>query len=602
MNKGWETGAENVRWDLSFLYSGLDDPRLEEDLRAFEAGAAGFAASHKGRLSERLGDAIRDLKKLEGRSDKPMAYLTLRQSADQNDEAVKAKLMEAEMRLSRASAEHLAFLGFEAGDLADADLERLSADPEVAFHQPWLSDIRRVRKHLLTEEVESALGKRAPFGPGAWSDFFDEVEADLRFPWKGEERTLTEMLHVLSSSKDAEERAEALRLVNAGFGGHFEKTSAQALNQIVLAKATEDRERGYPHPMAARNEGNKMPDPVVEALHDAVRDVGGPLARRAYRLKAKLLGLPRLRWSDRNAPMPFSDDAVIPWEAARETVIRAYASFSPKLAGLVEGLFRGRRIDAPAAKGKRGGAFNYSFSLPDGRIETVVFLNYLGTNRDVMTLAHELGHAAHGLLAGEAQGPLQFHAPMAYAETASVFGEMVVFDDLRRRLEKEGNADALLALLMGKIDDMLNTAVRQIGFSNFERRVHGAGRRLSTGELGSAWLETARELYGPDGDVFTYENADRLWAYVSHFHRPFYVYSYACGELLTQSLYARKEEYGARFEPLYLDLLRAGGTKGAVELMKPFGLDPADPDFWKAGLETSLGRIIEEAEALAAER
>jgi oligoendopeptidase F len=218
-----------------------------------------------------------------------------------------------------------------------------------------------------------------------------------------------------------------------------------------------------------------------------------------------------------------------------------------------------------------------------------------------MTLAHELGHGVHGLLAGAAVGSLMQHAPMAYAETASVFGEMTTFTHLRSRLEASGDTKALLALLMGKIDDMLNTAVRQIGFSNFERRVHGAGRRLSPEELDAIWMETLHELYGAPGDVFTYENVERLWTYVSHFHRPFYVYAYAFGELLTQSLYAKQGELGDRFEPLYLDLLSSGETRDVLQLMQPFGFDPRTEEFWRAGIDVSLGALVAEAERLSAE-
>jgi oligoendopeptidase F len=292
------------------------------------------------------------------------------------------------------------------------------------------------------------------------------------------------------------------------------------------------------------------------------------------------------------------------------TVLAAYRSFSPTLAGLIEKTVADKRIDAPARIGKRGGAFNSSCVLPGGTPVSFTFLNYLGANRDVMTLAHELGHGVHGLLAGEAQGPLLQHAPIALCETASVFGEMTTFNYLKADLERKGDRTAMLALIMDKMDDMLNTVVRQIGFSNFERRLHGwdavartwgPASKRSVEELDALWLETAQELYGKPGEVFTYENAEHLWAYISHFHRPFYVYGYAFGELLTQSLYAARPKLGERFEPLYLDMLRAGGSKDAVELLRPFGLDPTDPAFWEAGIAVSLGATISEAESLADE-
>jgi oligoendopeptidase F len=280
-------------------------------------------------------------------------------------------------------------------------------------------------------------------------------------------------------------------------------------------------------------------------------------------------------------------------------VLPAYESFSPTLAGLIRGMVKDRRIEAATGPGHESGAYCYSMVLPDGKPVSFNFLNYKGSKRDVMTIAHEEGHAVHGLLAGDAQGALMQHAPMAYAETASVFGEMTTFNFLRERLAKSGDDKAMLALVAGKIDDMLNTVVRQISFSNFERRLHGAGKKLSPEELDAIWMEVTRQMYGKDGDVFAFGDMQHLWAYIPHFHRSFYVYSYAFGEVLTQSLYARREAYGRKFEPLYLDLLRAGSTKDAVGLLKPFGLDPRKTDFFAAGIENSLGALVKEAERLA---
>ena len=237
-------------------------------------------------------------------------------------------------------------------------------------------------------------------------------------------------------------------------------------------------------------------------------------------------------------------------------------------------------------------------------------LNYLGSNRDVMTLAHELGHGVHGILAGQAQGPLMYHAPIAYCETASVFGEMTTYTFLKERLIRLGDNNSLLALIMEKIDSTINTVVRQIGFSNFERRLHGMDpsytawgepKKLSVEELSEIWLKTAKELYGEEGEIFTYKNCDRLWAYIPHFHSPFYVYGYAFGELLTQSLFAQRQRLGPNFEPLYLDLLRSGSTKDVVELLAPFGLDARNESFWKDGIMVSLGALIEQAEQLSRE-
>jgi oligoendopeptidase F len=379
---------------------------------------------------------------------------------------------------------------------------------------------------------------------------------------------------------------------------------------VAGLKAVEDKERGYAHPMDLRNKSNRIPDSVVAVLHKAVTNLGGSLSRRYYKLKARHLGLSTLRWSDRNAPMPFADTTRIPFDEAEAIVKGSYESFSPTLTEMVKTFFTDRRIDAPVLKEKRSGGFNSSHVLPGGKAVSFTLINYLGSNRDVMTLAHELGHGVHGILAGEAQGPLMFHAPITYCETASVFGEMTTFTFLKERLIRSGDKKSLLALIMSKLDSTINTVVRQIGFSNFERRLHGMNesytkweepKKRSVEELDAMWLQTAQELYGKPGEIFTYENSEHLWAYIPHFHSPFYVYGYAFGELLTQSLYAQRERLGAKFEPLYLDLLRSGSTRDVVELLAPFDLDARNEAFWNDGITASLGALIEEAEQLSRE-
>jgi oligoendopeptidase F len=603
------TAVDNVRWELSSIYSGIDDPQIEVDIQEFAKLAQAFHANHKGMLADTLARAISEYSELEMLGNKVMVYLSLQQSLDVTDEVVKAKVAHAQRTMSQIQGEYLTFFELELVALDDAALERWYAgDQTVRKHCPWIEHQRVFKPHLLTEPVEAALTKRSPFGTASWDELFDEFAADLRFELKGEKKTLTEMLNVLTNSKDAVLRAEAQELINDGLGGYFAKYSAQTLYVIVGKGAVEQKERNYRHPMEARNKENRIPDAVVNALHHAVQHVAGPLARRYYRLKAELLGMKALKWSDRNAPLPFTDTTVVPFENATATVLAAYQSFSPTLTGIIKDFISTKRIDAPATKGKRGGAFNCSFVLPGNRAQSFTFLNYLGSNHDVMTLAHELGHGVHGILAGEAQGPLMSHPPIAYCETASVFGEMTTFNFLKKQLAEAGDNTALLALVTQKIEGMLNTVVRQIGFSNFERRVHGMDaayaewnepKKLSVQELDALWIATTKELYGEDGDVFTYENASHLWSYVSHFHRPFYVYGYAFGELLTQSLYALQSSLGSRFEPLYLDLLRSGATKNVVELLEPFGLDPTEETFWAEGIRVSLEAMTAAAEKLA---
>jgi len=603
--------TEQIRWDLRVLYSDINDPHLDSDLSALTALAGQFSSTYKGKLAELLGGAIRDYSEIEMLSGKINSYLFLRESTDLTNAAIKAKHAAFQREMSAIQGEHLTFFELELVQLGDDTLQSFyDRDPIVAKHRPWIEHIRTFKPHFLTEPVESALVKRSPFNSGSWSDFFDEVEADLSFEFRGTTKNLTEMMHLIAESKDTDERADALKCVNGRLAGPFAKYSAQTLYMVTGLKAVEDKERGYAHPMDLRNKSNRIPDSVVAVLHHAVTTLGGTLTRRYYKLKAKHLGLAKMRWSDRNAPMPFADTTNIPFDEAAGIVTGSYESFSTTLTSIVKSFFAERRIDVPVAREKRSGAFNSSHVLPGGKAVSYTLMNYLGSNRDVMTLAHELGHGVHGILAGEAQGPLMFHAPIAYCETASVFGEMTTFTFLKDRLVHSGDKQSLLALIMSKIDSTINTVVRQIGFSNFERRIHGMDesyaawsepKKHSVEELDAIWLKTAQELYGQEGEIFTYQNSEHLWAYIPHFHSPFYVYGYAFGELLTQSLYAQRGRLGAKFEPLYLDLLRSGSTKDVVELLAPFGLDARNEAFWMDGITVSLGALIEEAEQLSRE-
>lgn len=601
--------AKHVRWDLSILYADIDDPRLDSDLAKLAEIAKRFFGAYKGKLAEFLGGAIRDYAEIEMLHGKIGSYVSLRESTDLSNAAIKARHADIDRELSALAGEYLTFFELELVELSNDALEAWYAkDPIVAKHRPWIEHMRIFKPHFLSEPVESALTKRSPFYSGAWSEFFDEAEADLEFEFRGGAKNLTELLHLLTKSKDAEERAEALKSVNQGLSGPFAKYSAQTLYIVAGAKAVEDGERSYAHPMAVRNKSNRIPDSVVDVLHNTVTTFGGPLARRYYKLKARHLRLPVLRWSDRDAPMPFADTTVIPFPEAQDIVTASFQSFSPALTTIVKSFFAERRIDAPMLKEKRHGAFNSSHVLPGGKPVSYTLLNYLGSNSDVMTLAHELGHGVHGILAGDAQGPLMFHAPIAYCETASVFAEMTTFTFLKDRLIRSGNNKSLLALIMSKIDKVINTVVRQIGFSNFERRLHGMDesyttwtppKKRSVEELSAIWLKTVQQLYGEQGEIFVYDNFDHLWAYIPHFHSPFYVYGYAFGELLTQSLFAQRRRLGSKFETLYLDLLRSGSTKNVVELLAPFDLDPRNEEFWREGVGGSLGALIEEAEEMS---
>jgi oligoendopeptidase F len=594
------TGAEDVRWDLSDLYTELDDPRIDADLDQLVAEAAAFEQAHRGKLSLTLGQALQDRARMDERATKLYLYLHLRRSTDAANARVQQRLGTVFERWSEAEANHLNFFDHELVAIDDETYAKILAGDEMARrHQSLLDHMRANRRYLLEETVERALTLRAPFGSGEWGDYVEEVESQLRFPLDDKSLTLPEILHVISNDRDRDRRAAALASFSQGMKEQrFDVLMARTLNVTLGAKAVEDKERGYASPMSARNIGNRIDDATVEALHEAVADLGAEQGRRYYRLLAAHLGLETLRWSDRNAPLPFADERVIPWPECVDTVLSAYGSFSPTLQGLVRKMLERKWVDAPPYVGKTGGAYNFSVLLPGGEARAYNFLNYLGSPRDVMTVAHEFGHGVHGMLAAEKQGVLMYQAPMAYAETASIFGEMTTFRYLLDRTESDQQR---LALLMDKCADHINTVVRQISFSNFERKIHEQRRqgKLTAEELDGAWMAVTKAFYGPEGELFTYENAQNLWAYVTHFLRPFYVYAYAFGELFTQSLYAVQGELGERFEGMYLDLLRAGGSKNAVELMAPFGLDPRDPQFWRRGIEGSVKAWLDEAEEIS---
>jgi oligoendopeptidase F len=595
------TGAESVRWDLDDLYSGIDDPALESDLERALEMARVFHEQFAGRLSDRMGDALDAQAEMDCLVDKLMVYLFLRRSTEAGNEQIQQRLGQVQEAWSEAAANYLTFFEHEVVAISDTDYAGIIETDEVARrHQSLLDHIRANRTYLLDEPVERALTLRAPFGSGEWSDYIDELEAELRFDFDGESLTLPEILHVTANDRDPGRRAQAMATFSEGLTSQrFEKVMARTLNVVMGAKAVEDRERGYANPMSFRNISNRIDDATVEALHEAVGDVGAVQGQRYYRLLAAHLGQDTLKWSDRNASLPFSNDAVIQWDDCVGTVLSAYDSFSPTLRGLVSEMLERKWVDAPPAEGKTGGAFNYSVLLPGGEARAYNFLNYLGSPRDIMTVAHEAGHGVHGMLAAEAQGVLMFRAPMAYAETASIFGEMTTFEYL---LERADSDEARLALLMEKSADHVNTVVRQISFSNFEREVHERRRRgkLTVKEFNEVWLGVTHAFYGKPGELFTYGHVDNLWCYVSHFLRPFYVYAYAFGELFTQSLFACREQFGDRFEAMYLDLLRAGGSRNAVELMAPFELDPRDPSFWRLGIDASISKWLDEAEAISA--
>ena len=580
------------QWDLSDLYLGPDSPELSRDLVLLAEEAETFQARYEGRLAQlsgaELGAAVEAYERMQELSGRIISYASLVHAGNLADPEI-GRFYQTIQERTNAISTRLLFFTLELNRLDDPEIAAKEADPALARYRPWLRDTRAFRPHQLSDEVEKLLHEKYVAGRAAWTRLFDETIADLRFPLRGQQLTEAEVLDLLSD-RDPEMRREAAFTVGEVLGKNA-RTFALITNTLAKDKEIEDRWRGFARPISSRNLSNFVEDEVVDALIAAVRASFPELSHRYYRLKARWFGVEALPFWDRNAPLPEDDDRLIPWREAEETVLSAYGAFSPELAAVGRRFFAARWIDAPVRPGKASGAFAHP-TVPGAH--PYLLLNYQGRVRDVMTLAHELGHGVHQVLAG-AQGYLMADTPLTLAETASVFGEMLTF---RALLARETDPRRRRIMLAGKVEDMLNTVVRQIAFATFEIRVHDERREaeLTPDRIAEIWFEVQRESLGPairlDGVYRHY------WSYIPHFiHTPFYVYAYAFGDCLVNSLYAVYQEAHQGFAERYLDMLRAGGTLRHKELLAPFGLDASDPAFWSKGLSVVSG-FIDELEAL----
>jgi oligoendopeptidase F len=580
-------------WDLTDLYPGQESKELAADLDRAEAEAAAFAENYKGRLQDldgaALGAAIAEYERLDETLSRAGSYAQLVYAGDQSDSA-NGKFYQGIHERLNAIATPLLFFTLELNRLEDHRLDALMTEEGLARYRPWLRDVRAMRPHQLDDEIERVLHEKHVVGRAAWVRLFDETLAGLRFPFRGQDLTEAEILNLLSD-RDGGKRRDAAEGLGKVLGDNV-RTLALITNTLAKEKEIEDGWRRFARPDSSRNLSNFVEDEVVDALSSAVRDAYPTLSHRYYALKAKWFGGDRLDYWDRNAPLPESDDRTIGWDEARDTVLDAYAAFSPDMADVGKRFFDNAWIDAPARPGKASGAFAHP-TVPSAH--PYLLLNYQGKTRDVMTLAHELGHGVHQVLAAD-QGHLMADTPLTLAETASVFGEMLTFQAM---LKETGDKAARRAMLAGKVEDMLNTVVRQIAFYEFEKRVHNERRagELLPDRLGKIWMDVQTESLGP---ALRFDDNYRVfWSYIPHFvHSPFYVYAYAFGDCLVNSLYAAYEQADEGFAKRYLEMLRAGGTLRHRELLAPFGLDASDPEFWGRGLAV-VARLIDELETLS---
>ncbi len=583
-------------WDLSDLYPGIQSPEFARDLAFIAAEAKRLKGLYQGKIvamganGQGLAETVIAYERLSDVMGRVSAYAGLLFYGNMGD-PVRAKLYgDVQEKLTDAAGD-LIFFELELNQIADADLAAALQTPALARYKPWLEDLRKEKPHQLEETIEKLFLEKSMTSRGAFDRLFNETMSGLKFEVAGEpqplglEATLNFLMH--PDGKKRQAGAEALSKVFKDNNRLFTLIT----NTLAKDKEISDRWRGYTDVADSRHLANRVEREVVEALVSSVREAFPRTAHRYYRMKAKWLGMDRLAYWDRNAPLPEKPERVIPWVDAEAIVLKAYNGFAPEMSEIAGRFFQRRWIDAPVREGKAPGAFSHP-TVPSAH--PYVLMNYQGKPRDVMTLAHELGHGVHQVLASR-QGPLLAPTPLTLAETASVFGEMLTFKALLAETTDPRERKAMMAQ---KVEDMINTVVRQIAFYTFERRVHEArrGGELTSEQIGQFWMDVQRESLGDAIDFKT--GYETFWSYVPHFiHSPFYVYAYAFGDCLVNSLYGLYEEAHPGFVGKYFDMLKAGGSKHHSELLAPFGLDARDPAFWKKGLSV-LERMIDELEAM----
>jgi len=584
-------------WNLADLYPALDAPEVIADLDRVDADCQAFEETYKGRLADMaraagaggaLAAAVKRYEALDDLIGRLVSYAGLVHAGDTTDPARAKFYGDVQERITAASS-HLLFFTLELNRIDDKLIDAAMADPALGHYRPWLEDMRKEKPYQLEDRVEQLFHEKSVTANGAWNRLFDETIAGLRFEVAGKSLALEPTLNLLQDAREPTRKAAAGALART-FDENL-RVFTLITNTLAKDKEISDRWRGFADIADARHLSNRVEREVVEALVAAVHAAYPRLSHRYYALKAKWFGKKRLAHWDRNAPLPEVPTRVIDWREARDTVLLAYRGFSPKMAAIAERFFTERWIDAAVRPGKAPGAFSHP-TVPS--VHPYVLLNYQGKTRDVMTLAHELGHGVHQVLAG-ANGPLMAPTPLTLAETASVFGEMLTF---QRLLAATRDPKERKAMLAGKVEDMLNTVVRQIAFYTFERRVHTERKsgELTAERLGAIWLDVQTESLGPAIELKP--GYETFWTYIGHFiHAPFYVYAYAFGDCLVNSLYAVYEKAHDGFAERYLAMLAAGGTKHHAALLKPFGLDARAPAFWRGGLSL-LERMITELEEL----
>jgi len=585
-------------WNLNDLYPDMDSPEFKRDLERADSECVAFEQAFKGRLAtlaagegggRALGEAVKRYEAIDDRLGRLISYAQLLYAGNTVD-PVRAKFYgDVQERMTTASL-HLLFFTLELNRIDDAQLESAMRDPTLAHYRPWIEDVRKEKPYQLEDRVEELFHEKSVTGYAAWNRLFDETIAGLRFKVAGKSLPIEPTLNLLQDI-DGKKRKVAAEALAKTFKENL-RPFALITNTLAKDKEISDRWRGFKDIADARHLSNRVEREVVEALVAAVRAAYPKLSYRYYMLKAKWFGKKSLPHWDRNAPLPKVEQRTIPWNDACATILTAYGAFSPRMAELADQFFARNWIDAPVRPGKQPGAFSHP-TVPSAH--PYVLLNYMGKPRDVMTLAHELGHGVHQVLAAP-NGALMAPTPLTLAETASVFGEMLTF---RKLLAQTTDKKQRKAMLAAKVEDMINTVVRQTAFYSFERKVHTERRNgeLTADNICELWMSVQSESLGPAIELKP--GYETFWAYIPHFvHSPFYVYAYAFGDCLVNSLYAVYEKSAGGFAERYLEMLSSGGTKHHSELLAPFGLDARDPKFWDGGLNV-IANLIGELETLS---
>ncbi|MBO9197183.1 M3 family oligoendopeptidase [Rhizobium sp. 16-449-1b] len=584
-------------WKLQDLYPSATSDAFKADMAKAEKDSLAFEAKWKGKLADAatkkgadgIGQALKEYEALDDIIGRLGSFAGLTYFSDTSSPANGKLYGDVQAKITDFSG-HLLFFTLELNRIDDAVIDACMAnDPDAGHYRPWLVDLRKDKPYQLDDKLEQLFLEKSMTSAAAFNRLFDETMAELRFEVDGEMLSIEVTLNMLQD-RDPEVRRKGAMALAKTFKDNL-RIFTLITNTLAKDKDISDRWRGFEDIADSRHLANRVEREVVDALAAAVRDAYPRLSHRYYTMKAKWLGMDQMEFWDRNAPLPETSNAVISWTEAKDTVLSAYGNFAPEMAAIAKRFFDEEWIDAPVRPGKAPGAFAHP-TVPSAH--PYVLVNYLGKPRDVMTLAHELGHGVHQVLAG-GQGALMCQTPLTLAETASVFGEMLTF---RALLDKTKDKRERKAMLAQKVEDMINTVVRQIAFYEFERKVHTARKEgeLTAEQIGELWLSIQAESLGPAIKIS--EGYETYWTYIPHFiHSPFYVYAYAFGDCLVNSLYAVYQKADQGFRDKYFELLKAGGTKHHSELLKPFGLDATDPSFWSKGLSMIEG-LIDELEAL----